>query len=43
MRVNDVIVTNSPGAKERTAINATICKIRAVVDPPGSPMSRVRV
>ena len=43
IRVNDVIVTNSPGAKDKTAIKATICKIRAVVDPPGSPMSKVRV
>mgnify|MGYP003324467403 FL=1 len=43
IRVNEVIVTNSPGAKDKTAIKATICKIRAVVDPPGSPMSKVRV
>ena len=43
IRVNDVIVTNSPGARDRTAIKATIWRIRAVVDPPGSPMSNVRV
>ena len=43
IRVNDVMVTNRPGARDKTATSATICNIRAVVEPPGSPMSNVNV
>ena len=41
--VNEVIVTSNPGANDSTAIKATSCIIRAVVDPPGSPISKVRL
>ena len=41
--VKEVIVTNNPGANDNTAINATSCIILAVVEPPGSPISKVSV